>query len=353
MHILCILICIIVVMVECGSVTDLEDSQVGLSICSINVNGFSSENERGIAKRLQLGSWCTSENIDICCGQEWYKFDEESKSKKPKLTNTNFAGYFVHNSNSKTFILYKNNLVFHCLDYNLNLKGIDVTWGILDTGSCFVAIASLYYSPSFNVSFDGLASHIRQIRKDWSDKPLYFSINGDFNARHELWAKKTDNRGYQVLDFVTENHLKVCNTDGFITFRNSKTKETDAIDLTLVANNAVEFVTEWYTNVDLFYQKQHFSDHFCIVIKFDFILSLEPPILKHCWRFNKKNDSLFCQFISKNMEEWWQYFLIFRNDADRIHELTDLFHSANYVEFIMDIELSKHAFGHCSVKRPR
>ena len=230
MYILYFFLCFFAVMVISGTDTDLEDIQVGLSVCSINVNGFSSDNARGIAKRYQLGTWCASEGIDVCCGQEWYKFDEDSKSKRPKLSNANFTGYFVHFSNSKTFILYKNDLNFHCLDYNLNLKGIDVTWGVLDTGDCFVAIASIYYSPSFSVSFDGLASHIRQIRKDWGSKPLYFSINGDFNARHHSWAKKTDNRGYATLDFATENNLTICNKDGFITFKNLKTNETDAID---------------------------------------------------------------------------------------------------------------------------
>ena len=99
-------------MVSKDSASDLEDIQVGLSVCSINVNGFSSFNDRGIAKRYQLGTWCASEGIDICCGQEWYKLDEETKCKRPKLTNANFTNYFVHYSNWKTFILYKNDLNF-------------------------------------------------------------------------------------------------------------------------------------------------------------------------------------------------------------------------------------------------
>ena len=310
-------------MANFGSKSDLEDIQVGLSVCSINVNGFSSESNRGIAKRYQLGTWCASEGIDVCCGQEWYKFDEETKSKRPKLSNANFTGYFVHYSNSKTFILYKNDSKFHCLDYNLNLKGIDVTWGMLDVGDCFVAIASIYYSPSFNVSFDGLASHIRQICKDWGSKPLYFSINGDFNARHQSWAKKTDNRGYATLDFATENNLTVCNKDGFITFKNLKTNETDAIDLTLVSDNATNFINDWYTNIDLYNQSEPFSDHFCVVIKFDFVLVLEPPIFKYCWRFNKYKDDLFCKYIVENMQEWWQFYLAFRKDESKIHILAD------------------------------
>ena len=94
-----------------------------------------------------------------------------------------------------------------------------------------------------------------------------------------------------------------------------------------MSDNATDFISNWYTNIDLFNQAEPFSDHFCVVIKFDFVLVLEPPIFKYCWRFNKHKDDLFCEYITANMQEWWHFYLCFRNDASKIHILTELFQS--------------------------
>ena len=45
---------------------------------------------------------------------------------------------------------------------------------------------------------------------------MIFSINGDFNSKHEIWgSKSTDNRGEYMLDWIGENKLAFLNNGDF------------------------------------------------------------------------------------------------------------------------------------------
>ena len=306
-----------------------EDTQLGVSICSINVNGFSSEHEKGIDKRIKLNNWLKNNNIDICCGQEWYKFKKNEKNAY--LSSKEFQpDYLLHYNNSKTFILYKNNIKFTPLHYQLKTNGIDITWGIIESKEFYLAIASIYHSPSYDASWDGIAMHIRDIKHIYKNKPVYFSINGDANARHHIWTDSIDDRGEHIVEFTDENGLNVCNINGMKTFQNMRSKKMDAIDLTIVSDELNQFIEEWDTNIDLHIIKTNesskigFSDHFCVIIKFNFNINLDNNI-KYTWRFNPKKDIIYSELIKIKMEIWFKYYLKYKNDINMLDPLTELF----------------------------
>ena len=308
---------------------NISDTQSGVSICTINVNGFSSNHERGIDKRLTLASWLKQNEIDICCGQEWYKFKSNEHNAYTKgLSSEQFnPDYCLHYSNSKTFILYKSNIKFTELNYNLKTNGIDITWGIIENESFYMAIASVYHSPSYEASWDGIESHINEIKKQYKSKPIYFSINGDVNAKHQFWSNKTDKRGEQIVEFMDQNNLSVHHKHGMITHQNLSNGKMDAIDITIVSDNIKQYISDWYTNIDLVikeFNKQSFSDHLCVVIKFNFKIQLDNNF-KYTWRFNPKRDDLYCKLIKNGMEEWFKYYLIHRNDVSQLDNLVLLF----------------------------
>ena len=320
----------IVMMVDYSDTSNcFNDTQNGVSICTVNVNGFSSNHERGIEKRLTLSSWLKQNNIDICCGQEWYKFKKnENIAYNKGLSSEQFnPEYCVHFSNSKTFILYKSNIKFIKLNYNLKAEGLDVTWGLIDTKDFYLAIGSVYHSPSYEASWEGLSSHINNIQSTYHNKPIYFNINGDVNAKHQFWTDSTNDRGEQIVEFMDENKLSVHNIPGMKTHRNLKTGKYDAIDITMISDELKKYITEWYTNMDLvacIFNDQPFSDHFCVVIKFEFNIQLDNNI-KYTWRFNKKRDNYYCKLIKNNMEEWFKYYLINRFDIDALDDLVEYF----------------------------
>ena len=117
---------LIMVIEDCN---EFDDNQNGLSVCTINVNGFSSLHQRSVDKRLMLANWLKQNEIDICCGQEWYKFKgNENNAYYKGLTSQQFnPDYCLHYSNSKTFILYRSNIKFIELNYGLKTNGIDIT----------------------------------------------------------------------------------------------------------------------------------------------------------------------------------------------------------------------------------
>ena len=317
-------------MTNCNNINNsFKDTQLGVSICSINVNGFSSNHERGIDKRITLSSWLKQNEIDICCGQEWYKQKKNENIIYNKgLSSEQFnPDYCVHYSNSKTFILYKSNIKFTKLNYNLKAEGLDITWGIIENNNFYLAIASVYHSPSYDANWDGISSHINDIRKIYSKKPIYFSINGDVNAKHQFWNDETNKRGEHIVEFMDENGLSVHNVPGMKTFQNLKTKKMDSIDITIISDNIKQYISEWYTNIDLtacVFNNTPFSDHFCIVIKFDFNIKLDNDI-KYTWRFNPKRDYLYQKEIKQNMKEWFKYYLTYRNDSESLNDLVEYF----------------------------
>ena len=222
---------------------DRDNSDIVLSICSINVNGFSSDETKH--KRIELSQWLNTNSVHACCIQDWYKQIDSENYYKPRLPD-DFTGYNLHYCNNKTAIIYRNDINFVKLKYNLKNEGLDITWGVIECERFYLALASVYHSPSFEATWEGITAHIKQIKKDYKNKskPIYFNINGDANARHHLWAQKTNARGDNALEFATINGMNICNVI------NMKSGKTDAIDLSFVSDELNQYRSEHSDVID-------------------------------------------------------------------------------------------------------
>ena len=80
--------------------------------------------------------------------------------------------------------------------------------------------------------------------------------------------------------------------------------------------------------------KIEFSDHFLVIIEFDFNIKLRKPIWKYTWRFNERKYDEYCNAIVKNMEQWNIYYEELKHIPEKVHDLTEVFqlyiHDAAY-----------------------
>ena len=142
------------------------DTQYGVSIACINVNGFATSKK----KRMELNLWIHKYDIDVCCVQEWYKLRDKEKFD---LDETDFKGYKIHYTNLKTLIIYKNNLIVDLLKYGLEQEGIDITWIALNNNNSTLVIGSIYHSPSFECDINEISNKINEIRKEYNNNKIY------------------------------------------------------------------------------------------------------------------------------------------------------------------------------------
>ena len=141
---------------------------------------------------------------------------------------------------------------------------MDATWIAINNRDFTLVIGSIYHSPSFRCDISEINNNIDKISNEYNSKNIYFSINGDFNAKHVMWTRKTDVRGENVVEWMDENELSVVN-DGSDTFRNSKSKKRSAIDLSIVSNNMNNIINNWFV-VEELYDEGGFSDNFCLIM---------------------------------------------------------------------------------------
>ena len=292
------------------------DTQYGVSIASVNVNGFATSKD----KRMELNLWIHKYNIDVICVQEWYKLRDKDKYD---LDETDFVGYNIHYTNLKTLIIYKNNLVIDLLNLNLNQEGIDATWIVMMNGKNTIAIGSVYHSPSFECDISELNDNINEIRKEYKNKNIFININGDLNGRHEMWAKRTDKRGENIVEWIGKNDLIIKNEKGINTFRNLKTKKMDAIDISIVTNNMNNIINKWYVNDEL-NDECGFSDHFCIIMEIEFNVRIEQVVDKYTWRFDVNKNHIYRKIVRKYMNKWDYFYQRYRNNRIMAHKLTHL-----------------------------
>ena len=191
------------------------DTQYGIKIACVNVNGFATNKD----KRMDLSIWMQKHQIDVCCIQEWHKQNENNNNNNNSniykyILNeieSEFDGYKAHINNKKCLIIY--NKIFKVDDIELNCEqeGLNSTWIAMHHKNNILVIGSIYYSPSYDCDINELSKHMKNISKRYNKKNVYFSINGDFNARHCDWAKKTDARGINIKGWCIESGLNILN----------------------------------------------------------------------------------------------------------------------------------------------
>jgi hypothetical protein len=89
-----------------------------------------------------------------------------------------------------------------------------------------------------------ISNDIFKLKKLFINKSnIYYSIHGDFNAKHHLWTNLTNQRGNEIVDWITNNNFYIKN-DGSYTHISPNGKES-AIDLTLVSHNFKFNIIDW------------------------------------------------------------------------------------------------------------
>ena len=292
------------------------DTQYGVSVANINVNGFATNKN----KRMQLNLWLHKYDIDVCCVQEWYKLNQKGKFD---LDKSDFNGYDIYNPNTKTLIIYKNNLCIDLIKTGLSQNGLDATWIALIGKEYVLAIGSIYHSPSYECDIYEINDNIKHIKNIYNNKQVYININGDFNARNQLWAKSTDARGETIEQWTDKNNLIIKN-DGTNTFINLRTKKRDAIDLSIVSENLDVNVIDWKVNSELYIECEY-SDHLCLILEIDFNPFIEKPIDYYTWRFDVNKDHIFRKVIKKYMCKWNYFYNIYYKIKNKVDQLVELF----------------------------
>ena len=192
----------------------------GLKIASINTRGIIASEQ----KRIDLLNWINLHDLDIICLQEWYLHHD---LEDIQFDMSRFYGYnkIQSKNNTKTMILYKNILnIIKFDDFEINEEGLDITWIAISSQKRIIVIGSFYHSPSSkSTNYDHITIQIQKIQEilKKTKKQIIFQINGDFNAKNEIWgSSKTDKRGEFLLEWIAKNNMEFIN-DGSPTHFNS------------------------------------------------------------------------------------------------------------------------------------
>ena len=206
----------------------LSPYQRGLKIGCINTRGLVANP----TKRIDLNNWAQLHNLDVVCIQEWYVpkkkdiKDRNGNENENKINHNNnnynddnnnnemndlaplqvtldmtaFTNYLKVEHDNKTLILFKSTLDVIRFNHfpKISTVGLDISWIGVNTSRKIIVIGSLYHNPSDKCQYDEIANQIRRIKRELKqyDKDIVFSINGDFNSKHEIWGSTiTETRG--------------------------------------------------------------------------------------------------------------------------------------------------------------
>ena len=119
-------------------------------------------------------------------------------------------------------------------------------------GSQEIVVASAYFpGDKDEIPPPEVAALVRYCRT--ANKP--FLIGCDANAHHTIWGSTDDNnRGEYLLEYLTSNHVIVCNEGNTPTFSNAIRQEV--LDLTLCSASLAEKIKNWHVS-----DEPSLSDH--------------------------------------------------------------------------------------------
>ena len=271
-----------------------------LTIASINIQGMSCDSD----KRRNLCSWMKAKNIDFLCVQEWYIHHND---KKFELNE--FDGYEAAycDNNTKTVILYKDTIkINEFKEMKIEYDGFDINWIGMECNDSILFIASLYQRPSKECNFDLdiISKHKKTlINKFKSKKNHFFVINGDFNARCTTWgSSKNEERGEMWFEWNAANGMVTIN-NGNATHINKSNGKEDVLDLSIVSENLVEFVSNWHIDKYL-YEECGISDHYAYCFNLRIKKEEIESYSKYAWQFNDSKNEEFILDLDERLKQW-------------------------------------------------
>ena len=331
----------------------------GLTVGCINIRGIVSD----IQKRIDLNAWLGAQNLEILCLQEWYvshKLQKENDNDNNEefeewdcydyditIDMAQLNGYekIEKFGNTKTAILYRSDVDVISLDHidNISQNGLDTSWIAVQAERSIVVIGSIYYSPSYNCQYDEVAGQIAQIRNELktTSKPIIFMINGDFNAKNELWGStETDQRGQILSDWMGSYGFTYLNTGEYTHISRNG---TDVLDLTIIDSNHRNIVKSWSVQklparVNKYNKYVKFSDHRCMITQFNFDPKIKEQPSKIAWNLDEKKVEEFNNKLLPLMEDWKVEYDMHWKDESMVDSLVEYFQ-------LIIVSTAKEVFG--------
>ena len=336
---------------------NLSPYQRGLKIGCINTRGL----VNSPAKRIDLNNWNTLHDLDVICIQEWYvpkkkdvndnnnnnQSDDNNNNNNDEMNQLNlltvtldmtaFPEYSKVEHDNKTLIMYKSTLDVTRFDHfpKISTVGLDVSWIAVNTSRKIIIIGSLYHNPGDKCEYTEIGNQIRRIKRELKhyNKDIIFSINGDYNAKHEIWGSTiTEPRGENVLDWIGENHITYLN-NGDWTYKASNGKK-DVLDLMTIDMNHQNLVDKWTCHTVYSTRTKvtfngtttiPFSDHRGMIAD----LTLDPKINEKpdriTWNFDESKKKILQDTIKKKMKLWHNEYKKYKDDPNKIDQLVEYF----------------------------
>ena len=297
-----------------------------IKVASLNVDGLIT-NE---IKQQKINDWMLDNDIDVLCVQDWNSNYYALEKIFPKQEFSKF--YEVYGCNYQTAIIYNSQYRVHEHKFKSKEKGRLVwrTWITIYGNNEALNICSLYWSPSDTGKFDVmemLKSDMKKIEEINCEYKNYHCINGDFNARSELWdslydGEKENKRGDYIEQFLLDEKYFIQN-NGFPTHFNRASKKESAIDLTITNDNLSQLIKQWYVDQNSRNSDYLISDHYYLVLWIDFaaIKITDKPYIMFDYKEDQYED--YCVLLQDLLPDWYNYFYDNWKDKSKLNAITE------------------------------
>ena len=192
-----------------------------------------------------------------------------------------------------------------------------------------IIIGSMYHSPNSkfdNIDINVISNQMDIIRNRYKNKnkKIIFHLNGDWNAKHDLWGSTTcDDRGMKLLNWMAKHNLVTTN-DGSPTHKHKVSGKEDAIDLTITSIESKKNVVRWKIYKDLT-TAYDFSDHYLM----ESLINLNPVVIdnpdKITWDFDQMLIKDFNNEMEKKMIKWKLYYDTMNMEKKNVNKLVEYF----------------------------
>lgn len=169
------------------------------------------------------------------------------------------------------------------------------------TGQPLQVIFSSIYCPGYRENRHNSVSPImKSLSEHCIRKNIHLIMSLDSNSHHPAWGdKNSDDRGQNLLDYISSNSLSIINSGNKPTFvSHNASQDSSIIDLTLTSINSSSLIRNWQVS-----DKNYNSDHKSIIFNVDLKSHAAPPI------YNKRstNWKLFSSKLdSKLNDRHWE-----------------------------------------------
>ena len=296
-----------------------------VKLASLNVDGLVTKE----IKQQKICNWMIENDMDVLCVQEWNKNYADYERIFAKTEFERF--YEVYNSNIQTAIIVNNK---YRVTHHKSLKKLGKdrllwrTWITIYGTNGALNICSVYWSPSDNEKLDVmhiLNDDINEIEKINDNYDNHYCINGDFNARSELWddnCEEADKRGEYLEEWFFSQKYFIQN-NGYPTHFNRATKRESAIDLSITCDKLSQLIKHWYVDQNSRKIDYNISDHYFIVIWIDFkaIEITEKPYVMFDYKGGGYED--YCVILKQLLTDWYDYFYDNWRDKSKLNEITE------------------------------